>query len=495
MAATIPARAAATAAFLAATLPIVNGFMLTSSGVHTVLLQRAVRDRGPLVRRALTLSSRPALPSFGHGPSPLQTAGSSSAGASKQESLLKEALSGVVVALASVPTSIAFANIAGVSPLIGIWSSVVLGLIMSIFGVSPGLITGAAGVVAVPLSPLIAQHGTPYMAPTVLCAAVLVLMTVATRLSRAVSLVTDNVMKGFLNGLGCLLIKSQLAIFIALKGSAALPSALAIAGLSGFITLALPSVFTAIPSSLCAVVMTTAMAQVLALPAPTLAQSFGASTFTGGAGTLPSFAGLPFSAASPAGKAAAAEAGGVPFSTETLAIVAPAAISIALISVLETLLARKVVAAELKRDIPDGQDEQALCALSFGNTASVLLGGFGGCGLIPNTLLNLQSGGRGAVSGLSYSISLALFTLIAAPMIGSIPLASLAGVMLTVGLSTVQPEATVDGAKAALAGSPKAVFEFVALVATGLVCYFADMAAGIGLGVAITLVGNLVVRK
>jgi len=237
----------------------------------------------------------------------------------------------------------------------------------------------------------------------------------------------------------------------------------------------------------------------MALPAPTLAQSFGASTFAGGLNTLPSFVGLPFSAAVPAGKMAAKKAAvaasGVPFSAETLAIVAPAAISIALISVLETLLARKGVAAELKTDIADGQNERALCALSFGNTVSALFGGFGGCGLIPNTLLNLQSGGRRWVSGLAYSISLALFTLVAAPMIGAIPLASLAGVMLTVGLSTVQPEATVDGAKAALAGSPKAVFEFVALVATGLVCYFVDMAAGIGLGVLITLLGNLVTSK
>jgi len=121
---------------------------------------------------------------------------------------------------------------------------------------------------------------------------------------------------------------------------------------------------------------------------------------------------------------------------------------------------------------------------------SCLFGGFGGCGLIPNTLLNLQSGGRGTLSGLSYAVALALFTLLAAPLIGSIPLASLAGVMLTVGISTVQPAATIDGAKAALSGAPGGVVDFVALIATGLVCYFVDMASGIGLGVAITLLGN-----
>jgi hypothetical protein len=141
-----------------------------------------------------------------------------------QSSTSKDILSGVVTALASVPTSIAFANIAGVNPMVGIWSSVVVGLIMSLAGATPGLIAGAAGVVAVPLAPLIAtysfcdilmlvrrsfvvvrvksrclncvfsRHGPAYMTPTVVLAAVLTLLCVVTRLSRAVSLVTDTVM-------------------------------------------------------------------------------------------------------------------------------------------------------------------------------------------------------------------------------------------------------------------------------------------------------------
>ena len=125
---------------------------------------------------------------------------------------VKDVLSGVVSALASVPTSIAFAQIAGVNPLVGLWASVIVGFIMSVAGASPGLIAGAAGVVAVPLAPLISQHGVAYMAPAVFMAAVLVMLCVATKLSRAVSLVSDNVMFGFLNGLGCLLIKSQVFI-------------------------------------------------------------------------------------------------------------------------------------------------------------------------------------------------------------------------------------------------------------------------------------------
>jgi len=97
--------------------------------------------------------------------------------------------------------SIAFANIAGVSPLVGIWSSVVLGLVSALVGGSPGLIAGSAGVVVVPLAPLLAAHGTGAMAPCVfLAAGVQLLCGVSQVGKKAMRLVDDNVMKGFLNG-------------------------------------------------------------------------------------------------------------------------------------------------------------------------------------------------------------------------------------------------------------------------------------------------------
>jgi hypothetical protein len=107
-----------------------------------------------------------------------------------------EALAGVVVALASIPMSIAFANIAGVSPLVGIWSSVVLGLVSALMGGSPGLIAGAAGVVVVPLAPLLAVHGTAAVAPCVLLAAALQVACSLGQVGKFMRLVDDNVMKG-----------------------------------------------------------------------------------------------------------------------------------------------------------------------------------------------------------------------------------------------------------------------------------------------------------
>lgn len=132
----------------------------------------------------------------------LATPSSSNESESKVGTSVKdETLSGLVVALASIPMSIAFANIAGVSPLVGIWSSVVLGLVSALVGGSPGLIAGSAGVVVVPLAPLLAAHGPAAMAPCVLLAAGLQLICGLSQVGKKVMrLVDDNVMKGFLNG-------------------------------------------------------------------------------------------------------------------------------------------------------------------------------------------------------------------------------------------------------------------------------------------------------
>jgi len=135
------------------------------------------------------------------------TSSSQNESAPKVSSSVKdEALSGLVVALASIPMSIAFANIAGVSPLVGIWSSVVLGLVSALVGGSPGLIAGSAGVVVVPLAPLLAAHGPAAMAPCVLLAAGVQLICGLSQVGKKVMrLVDNNVMKGFLNG-ACLLV-------------------------------------------------------------------------------------------------------------------------------------------------------------------------------------------------------------------------------------------------------------------------------------------------
>lgn len=402
----------------------------------------------PLAHRNLRMTSEAGGVSKGGDTSPTKAV---------SYSKTKDILSGLVVALTSIPASTAFANIAGVNPLLGIWSSVILGLISAIIGGRSGLIAGAAGVVAVPLAPLIAQHGVAYMFPTVMLAALIEGTASLLKAGRLISLVTDSVMKGFLNGLGCLLFKSQLPVFLALSG-ASLSAAVGVAAVTALVTFFLPRVTTEVPSSLVGVVLATILTQVLALPVPTLADVSGAEIFAGGVAVLPSFSAFP----------------AVALSLATFKIILPVALSIAFISILETLLAGKVVAEYKANEGGSAQSSEEesksnnrmLAGLSTGTFAAGLFGGFGGCGLIPQTLLNMQSGGRGRLSSLSYGVAMAACVVLAAPVIGTIPLASLAGVMLTVALSTVQPAATIEHAKAAVkASSPGARTDFVALVA------------------------------
>lgn len=400
-----------------------------------------------------------------------------------------EVLSGLVVALASIPSSIAFANIAGVNPLIGIWSSVLLGIASAVFGGCPGLISGAAGVVVVPLAPLIATHGVAYMFPAVMLAASIQLACAALKAGKLVELVDDNVMKGFLNGLGLLLFKSQLSTFSALSGPA-FNAAVGVAAASAAITKLLPMITLAVPSSLVAVLGATIISSVANLPLQTLSDYAGAAAFSGGLALLPKFSLAGFSA--------------VPFGLATLKIVAPAAISIAAISVLETLLAGKVFddcRTMVKAGVVDGDcpvepitvadNGRLLNGLGFGTLLSGVFGGFGGCGLIPQTLLNMQSGGRGSLSSLSYAFSMALAVLFFAPMIGNIPLAALAGVMLSVAASTVQVSDTLTSAKNALSGAKGGLVGFLALAATSVTAFKVDMAGGIFVGVAITQLSKL----
>ena len=382
-----------------------------------------------------------------------------------------DALSGLVVALANVPTSIAFANIAGISPLDGLWSSVVLGAVVAGVGGRPGLIAGAAGVVAVPLAPLVAAHGPEYLAPAVLLSAALQMGFAASRQSRLVDLITPAVMAGFLNGLGCLLARSQLSVFAGLEPDALLAAG-AVAGGVGATVVLLPRLNLPVPAPLVAVVGATAVSEVLDLPVKTLAALAGPDTFAGGLAVLPHFS-------------ADVLGGAVPFDMATAAIVAPTALSIALISVLETLLSARVV--EDASGTPTDPDRLLLGA-GVGNGLSAALGGFGGCGLIPQTLLNVKSGGRGTASAAAYAASTALAIVVAAPLLGAVPLAALAGLMLTVAFSTVQWEQTA--AAFARARSDGAPFDLGVILLAASICFNVDMATGIGAGVLAERVGK-----
>merc|ERR1712023_76168 len=191
-------------------------------------------------------------------------------------------------------------------------------------------------------------------------------------------------------------------------------------------------------------------------------------------------------------------------SLSVLKLVTPVAISIMIIALVETLLAGKVVdelvGGEHKADydVPT----RSVLGMYFGNSVSALFGGFGGCGLIPQTVLNLKSGGGGKFSSASYAAAMAAFIVFFAPLVGQIPEAALAGVMLTVGADTVawgetansfkrflQPEEFKDKAGAAVRRSTR-VIELLILAGVSYVCYFGNLAVGIIGGILVQMALN-----
>jgi len=410
---------------------------------------------------------------------------------SKLTNVVTESLSGTTVALTSIPASIAFATIAGVDPLVGIWSSVVLGAVSSIAGLRAGLVAGAAGVVAVPLGKIVRSSGVKYMGPTILLASLMELIFGLAKGGRLINLVSDPVMTGFLNGLGCLLLKSQLDIFRAVDGVGLLPklelmATGGITALTAVLTIFLPKLLpgNGWPCSLMAIVASTVLARVMHLPISTLTIGSSAGVEQSWYSSLPSFVGLTGGDSSL-------------LTVKTLQLVAPAAFSIAVISILETLLAVKVVddavgTTDETTNDADAVKNKSLMAMSAGNALSALFGGFGGCGLIPQTFLNLQSGGTGVTSVLVYTAVMALSVLFFAPLIGMIPYASLAGVMGVVAFNTIQWKPTLKSISRAnkgvkFLGSPinKISIDLMALIAASLICFKVDMGTGIIVGIMI----------
>lgn len=378
------------------------------------------------------------------------------------------------MAFSLLSKAVACSAIVGVDPLAGLWSSVALGGASLVGGMRPGVVAGSAAVVAVPLGAFAAAHGTALVPLVVLLAAVLEGIAGALGLARAVDLVSAEVLAGFLNALGAALLASQVS-------NLSSPYAAGVAALCVALTRLLPS--KPIPSSLVGLAVASAVGAALGLDGLAVANP---AAFLGGLAALPTPPDL------------------VPLlNADAVAIALPAAFGIAFISILETLLAARVVddnrCEELCTFFYDEDGEVVLegdgrpldvptssvLALSLGNAVSAVTGGFGGCGLVPQTVLNLQSSGAGSASIAAYASSMVLFGLVLAPAVGQISAAALAGVLVCVSIDTVQWRATIDTLRAALDDDDDARRRLVVLAVTGVFCYEAGFAVGIVAGVGL----------
>ena len=329
-----------------------------------------------------------------------------------------EVLAGLTVALALVPEAVAFAFVAGVPPLVGLYAAFIVGLVTALIGGRPGMISGATGALAVVMVSLVAAHppgvGLQYLFLTVILMGLIQIVVGVMRWGKFIRLVPHPVMLGFVNGLAIVIGKAQLDFFRAEDGSwmsgGALALVLALVALTMAVIWALPKLTNAIPAPLAGIAVTAAVVLVFGLPVPDVGDL---ASISGG---LPSFA-LP----------------DVPLNMETLRIVLPYAVILAAIGLIESLLTLNLVGEITGQR---GGASQECIAQGAANTVTGVFGGMGGCAMIGQSMINVKSGGRTRVSGVAAALFLLSFILVAAPLIERIPLAALVGVMFMVVIGT-----------------------------------------------------------
>lgn len=327
---------------------------------------------------------------------------------------------GLAVALAMVPEAVAFSFVAGVNPLVGLWTTVTLGFFAATFGGRAGICSSASGACSVVVASLRRTMGPEYVSLCALMTGLFQIIGGVLGLGNFIRLVPHPVMLGFVNGLAVVMTKAQLHHFqgIALGSPRGLAT-IGITGVTMILVKLLPKLTKVIPPSLGAVAIATVVSNVFQLPVETLTDIAGAETFAGGWQVLPKF-GLP----------------SVPFNVATLSTVAPVALTMAAVGVIESLLTMQLVDGMMD-DGKKGSTTAECVGQGVGNVVSGLVGGIGGCALLGLSIINVQSGGGvSRWSGISMALFLAAGIIAAAPLLGSVPLASLVGVMLLVCYST-----------------------------------------------------------
>ena len=346
---------------------------------------------------------------------------------SKKINYKNEILSGLTVALALVPEAIAFSFVLRVDPIIGLYSAFVVGLVTSILGGRPGMISGATGSIAVVLAALVTTYGVEYLFVTVILMGLLQILAGIFKLGKFSRIIPHSVMLGFVNGLAIVIFKAQLSQFKTIDsyGNSIWISGNQLYIMLGLIILTmviikfLPKLTKTVPSTLVAIIITTLISlklTKLGFNIPNV-RDFAGGEISGG---LPEFH-MPV----------------VPLNLETLKIVFPFAITAAFVGLIESLLTLSLV-DELTNTRGKGNKETI--GQGVANLISGFTGGMGGCAMIGQSMINVTSGGKTRVSSSFAAISLLIFVMFASGLIGMIPLAALVGVMFMVVIGTFEWE-------------------------------------------------------
>ena len=336
-----------------------------------------------------------------------------------------ELLSGLTVALALVPEAVAFAFVAGVHPLVGLYAAFIVGLVTALIGGRPGMISGATGALAVVMVSLVAQHGVEYLFATVVLMGILQLAAGVFRFGKFIRLVPHPVMLGFVNGLAIVIFMAQLTQF-QVPGTAEvsghgmsggewmsgwpLALMLALVGLTMAIIWLLPKFTKIIPAPLAGIGIVAAVVIGFGLDVPRVGDL---ASIQGG---LPSF-----------------HVPSVPLTFETFKIILPYAVILAAIGLIESLLTLNLVGEITGKR---GGASQECIAQGTANVITGFFGGMGGCAMIGQSMINVKSGGRTRLAGIAAALFLLAFILVGSSLIEQIPLAALVGVMFMVVIGT-----------------------------------------------------------
>jgi SulP family sulfate permease len=373
-----------------------------------------------------------------------------------------EILSGLTVALALIPEAVAFSLIAGLSPLTGLYAAFTMGFITSILGGRPGMISGATGAIAVVIVALAKTHGVEYVFAAVALAGVIQLLAGLLRLGKFIRLVPHPVMFGFVNGLAVVIFLSQLNEFKVADGTGGLQwmegstllTMVALVMLTILIIWGLPKLTKAIPASLTAIVVVSAIV-------------IGFSIDTKTVGDIASIQGgfPPFHIPS------------IPFTFDTLQIILPYAIIVAGVGLIESLLTLNLIDEITETR---GRGNRECLAQGGANLVTGFFSGMGGCAMIGQSLINISSGARARLSALVASVMLLIFIMFGASLIERLPMAALTGLMIMVAIGTF------EWASFKMIGRMPRLDVFVGILVAAITVLLHNLALAVLIGVVIS---------
>jgi sulfate permease, SulP family len=316
-----------------------------------------------------------------------------------------EILSGVVVALALIPEAIGFSVVAGVDPKVGLYASVVIACVIAFTGGRAAMISAATASTAVLMSGLVREHGVQYLFAASILMGVFQIIAGILKLGRLMRFVSQSVLTGFVNALAILIFLAQLPQLIGVPPVTYGLIALGLAIIYGF-----PYLTKAVPAPLVSIIVVTTVSWAMGIHVRTVADLGQLPT------AVPQFA-LP----------------AVPWSWETVRIIAPLALALAAVGLLESLLTAQIL--DDITDMPSAKNRECV-GQGIANMASAMFGGMGGCAMIGQSVINVTSGGRGRLSTLVAGAFLLVLLVVLQRLLAIVPVAALTAVMIMVSINT-----------------------------------------------------------